>query len=124
MINGIVRPDLHPTVRLAVFGPQDKYRIVDAIIDTGFNGELSLPSGIVDELDLPWLFQEYLTLGNGQRVTSDIYSASIQMGDIERDVRLDCAETDPLIGLELLRGMYLAMDVVVGGTVTLIDRTR
>jgi len=43
----------------------DILKSVDAAIDTGFSGFLTLPLGIIAELDLTWKGRDVATLGDG-----------------------------------------------------------
>jgi predicted aspartyl protease len=40
-------------------------QMVEALIDTGFSGLLSLPSSMIKLLGLPWIFSDSVRLGDG-----------------------------------------------------------
>jgi predicted aspartyl protease len=42
MITGLVNPDYEAVIRLRIQGPGGHEREIDAVIDTGFNGYLTL----------------------------------------------------------------------------------
>lgn len=54
MITGIVNPDFEPIIPLSICGSDGKVYTQDAIVDTGFNGWLSLPPDLIAQLDLKW----------------------------------------------------------------------
>jgi predicted aspartyl protease len=54
MITGIVNTDFEPIISLSVCGFDGKIYIQDAIVDTGFNGWLSLPPRLIAQLNLRW----------------------------------------------------------------------
>ena len=54
MISGVVTHDRQAVIHLTVRGPAGQEQEIEAIIDTGFDGSLSLPSLIVVQLGLPW----------------------------------------------------------------------
>jgi predicted aspartyl protease len=54
MITGLVRSDCQATIRLTVRGPTGQEQEIEAIIDTGFDGWLSLPPSIIVLLNLDW----------------------------------------------------------------------
>jgi predicted aspartyl protease len=54
MITGIVNADFEPIIPLSVFGSDGKIYSQDAIVDTGFNGWLSLPTDLIAQLNLKW----------------------------------------------------------------------
>jgi len=52
MIIGVVTDDRQAVIHLKVRGPAGQEQEIDAIIDTGFDGWLSLPASIVARLSL------------------------------------------------------------------------
>jgi hypothetical protein len=54
MITGVVTDDRQAIIHLIVRGPAGQEQEIEAIIDTGFDGSLSLPSSTVVQLGLPW----------------------------------------------------------------------
>jgi predicted aspartyl protease len=52
MISGQINSDLEAQVSLAVIGPQGAQQQIDFVVDTGYNGFLTIPMGIVDLLSL------------------------------------------------------------------------
>ena len=65
MIEGNVNAHLEAIVTLPLLGPAGQAREIDAVVDTGFNGYLILPSRIVVELGLPFLNISWATLADG-----------------------------------------------------------
>jgi predicted aspartyl protease len=53
MITGIVR-DFEPIIPLSVCGFDGKVYTQDTIVDTGFDGWLSLPPDLIAQLSLIW----------------------------------------------------------------------
>ena len=53
VIEGVVNAAYEPVVSLAVQGPSGQSRDIEAVVDTGFNGFLTLPTELVAELALP-----------------------------------------------------------------------
>jgi len=52
MISGIVNGDFEAIISLSICDSDGKIYIQDAIVDTGFNGWLSLPPVLIDRLNL------------------------------------------------------------------------
>jgi clan AA aspartic protease len=92
---------------------------VDAVIDTGFIGFLSLPIAIIMELELQWSYRDRATLGDGSETVFDVYNAEILWNGQLREIEVDAAETEPLLGMALLRGYRLQVDTIEGGLVTI-----
>ena len=117
MIEGIVNADLEAIVTVAVSGPAGQVRDVEAVIDTGFNGLLTLPSALVGELGLPYLTRSRATLANGSEDICDVHGATVLWDGQPKHVRVDAAETTPLIGMALLESNSLHVNVRSGGRV-------
>ena len=58
MITGVVNALLDATIRVRVSGPTGQELELEAVVDTGFSGFLTLPPGSIAELGLPWLCRE------------------------------------------------------------------
>ena len=52
MISGVVTDRREAVVRLRMHGPAGQDQEIEAVIDTGFDGWLSLPSSIIARLGL------------------------------------------------------------------------
>jgi clan AA aspartic protease len=77
MITGVVTDDRQALIRLIVRGPAGNEQEVEAIIDTGFDGWLTLPSPIISSLDLMWRRRGRALLADGSESIFDIYEATI-----------------------------------------------
>ena len=94
-------------------------QLVDAVIDTGFFGFLTLPFDIVSALGLSWEGRDVATLGDGTFCTFEVYMAVGIWDGQHREVYINESETVPLIGMRLLRGYDLRIQTIEGGTVTI-----
>ena len=117
MIEGVVNAALEATVVLGVRAPDGRPLVIEAVIDTGFDGFLTLPHSRVSELGLPYRTRGSATLGNGAEDYFDVYDAEVIWDDQIIDVFADEAETAPLVGMALLEGRQLQIDVRDGGRV-------
>ncbi len=54
MITGVVTPDRLAVIRLTVRGPAGQEHEIEAILDTGFDGWLTLPPSLIVLLGLVW----------------------------------------------------------------------
>lgn len=94
-------------------------QLVDAVIDTGFSGFLTLPSNIIAALDLTWKGRDVATLGDGTSCIFDVYIASVIWDGHYRPIDINESETVLLIGMQLLRGYDLRIRTIEGGIVTI-----
>jgi len=119
MMQGIVNQSCEATIPLVISNANRQTQLIDAVIDTGFTGYLSLPREIIDDLKLPWTGIDRGTLGDGSEVTFEVYAATVIWDGQYRDIPVNEAETDPLIGMNLLYGYDLRIRAVEGGTVAI-----
>lgn len=118
MIRGRIR-NREAIIELEVAGRGQLPQQIEAVIDTGYNGYLTLPSHLVTVLQLPFAGHRRGTLADGSITRLDVYLASVVWHGRLKDVLISRTAGTPLIGMSLLEGSRLAMDVVDGGAVTL-----
>jgi len=119
MIRGRVTADREALLRLAVKGEESDTQEIEGVIDTGFNGFLTLPGSAIHALELRFVGHRRVTLADGNVTTLDAHMASILWGGQTRDVLVLKAEGVPLIGMALLNGHRLMVDVVPDGPVVI-----
>ncbi len=119
MILGSVNAYSEAIIRLLVIGPQGQEQELEAVVDTGFNGSLSLPPSVIAKLDLPFRRRGRAVLADGSESLFDIYEAIVLWDGQPRRVAIDAVETDSLIGMTLLYGYELTVEAVVGGSVSI-----
>ncbi len=117
MILGAVNDAYEAVISLTVQGPSGQAREVEAVIDTGFNGFLSLPSALVTELGLPFLTSESAILADGSLVRFSVHDAMALWDGQPRRVYAHLSDTTPLVGMRLLDRHNLNIDVEDGGRV-------
>jgi clan AA aspartic protease len=118
MIIGVVTDRREAVIRLKVRGPAGQDQEIEAIIDTGFDGWLSLPSSIIVQLGLTWRQRGRALLADGSESVFDIYEATVDWDGEARRIPVDEAETVPLVGMALLEGCELVVQVQRGGNVS------
>ncbi|MBN3923935.1 clan AA aspartic protease [Nostoc sp. NMS4] len=119
MIAGIVNADLEPIIPVSVCGSDGKIYTQDAIVDTGFNGWLSLPPDLIAQLNLRWKRRGRAILGDGSECVFNVYEAVLVWdGDI-LTIPVDEADSEPLVGMSLMEGYQLIMQVFEHGRVEL-----
>ena len=117
MIVGAVNVQQEAIVRLEVVGLPGRSLEIDGVIDTGYSGSLTLPPDVIAMLALPYRTSGRAVLADGTECVFDIYHATVMWDGRPRSVLVDSAQTDPLIGMDLLVGHELIVHVVEGGHV-------
>jgi clan AA aspartic protease len=118
MMQGYVNESFEAIISVSVKN-SSSLESFDAVIDTGFTGFLSLPTVIIMKLGLQWSYRDRATLGDGSETVFDVYNAEIVWNGQLREIEIDAAETEPLLGMALLRGYRLQVDTIEGGLVTI-----
>jgi len=117
MITGVVRSGAG-RIRLLV-RIQGREREVEAIIDTGYTALLTLPPKLVVALGLRWKKVDRCTLADGSVCLFHVYAARVVWEGKERRILVDEADAEPLVGMRLLKGFELRMQVRSQGKVTI-----
>lgn len=116
MITGTVNAYREAVIHLTVHGSQTQEEI-EAIIDTGFNGFLTLPPPLIAALDLPFRRRGRAILADGSETLFDVHEATVIWDRQPRRVAVGAADTEPLAGMALLYGHELTVQAVEGGGV-------
>ncbi|MYD66247.1 MAG: clan AA aspartic protease [Chloroflexi bacterium] len=122
MIEGVVNASREAVVLLTVNGPAGATRDIEAIVDTGFGGFLTLPPELVTELGLGFEGIGRATLGDGSEITFPYYDVSVLWEGQPRFGLADAADTTPLVGMSLLADHSLYVEVEEGGRVVIQAR--
>ena len=77
MIEGVVNAAREAVVPFTVANTAGRTQPIDAVIDTGFNGFLTLPAALVAELRLPFVTSGRATPANGSEDFFDIHNAVV-----------------------------------------------
>jgi clan AA aspartic protease len=119
MIQGLVDAALEPTIRLKVRDVVGQVQEVETLVDTGFNGFLTLPPGVVTLFGLLWVVLQQARLAGGVPHLVDAYTGTVLWDGQWRVVEIDAVDGSPMIGMAMLQGYELRIEAVVGGAVTI-----
>ena len=122
MIEGIVNDAYEAVVALSLQGPAGQVQDIEAVIDTGYSGFLTLPTALVTELGLPFAYIGRALLANDDEVTFDVHDVTILWDDQARRIKADATGSTPLVGMLLLDRHSLNIEVERGGRVTIQAR--
>jgi len=94
---------------------------IECVIDTGFEGFLTLPLAVITELNLAYAGRIDANLADNSNVSTDVYWATILWNGVEREIAVLGMGHRPLIGTALLEDYHLSIDFCDGGTVLVDD---
>ncbi|MBW4694876.1 MAG: clan AA aspartic protease [Lyngbya sp. HA4199-MV5] len=119
MMEGVVNLRREATLTVVIGNSKRQLQAIDAVIDTGFNGFLSLPPTIITMLNLPWSGSDFVTLGYGSETYFDLYTGTVIWDGQYQEIDIAESETEPLLGTGLLYWYRLRVDSIKGGKVGL-----
>lgn len=120
MVRGVVNARHEAVVRLRVRGPGWVESEVDVIVDSGFTASLALPVTMVTALGLVRQSGGTAVLADGSVRQFEICAAEVAWGGTWRAVLVSAVGNEPLLGMRLLAGHKLAIEVVPGGLVEIL----
>ena len=118
MASGVVR-GLVPIVAVSIMAKDGALRRFQAVMDTGFTGTVALPAPDVERLGLSNPQPERVRFANGESGGCDVYQANVIWDGEEMSVDIYAIGVEPLVGMALLRGNRVTMDVAEGGAVVI-----
>jgi len=92
---------------------------MDCVLDTGFTAFLTMSSSAIERLGLSKVAVSHADLADGKRVSFDVFEVDVEWVAGRRTILVFGLGDESLIGMRLLWGCKLSMDVDFGGTVTI-----
>ncbi len=106
-------------MNLRVQGPSGKTAELSALIDTGFNGFLTLPSEAIGKLALAWLFRQNGELADGTIQVFDVFEAAVEWDGQPRLIEVEAVDAEPLLGMRLMADHELWIEIREDGPATI-----
>ena len=119
LIRGLISRRGEATLELDVLGSEGARLVTTVLLDTGFNGFLTLPKETIRSLRLPHLGIGEAFLADGSAISVSIFSAEVRWHKSDIRVFVAQAEGAPLAGMALLDGSRVTMNVIENGEVTI-----
>ncbi|MFH1542866.1 MAG: hypothetical protein ABIE84_07260 [bacterium] len=109
-MKGAVNSNFEPVIKIGiVFGGKVKY--FDAIIDTGFNGFISIPHKLIQRTSWQFIGYEAYELASGEIVKDKVYLGDIVFGKKRKYTYVLSNRTeDILIGTKLFTNKTLVIN--------------
>jgi clan AA aspartic protease len=117
MIVGVVR-GREPLIRLTLHGYRRRQQEIEALVDSGYTGWLTLPPAVITSLQLRWRTFGRGVLADGSESTFDVYQAKVDWDRRLRTVLVDEFDATPLVGMALMQGYEYKMQVRARGKVS------
>ena len=117
MIQGTVNSAYEAMVTVTLQGPDGRTQNVEAVVDTGYSGYLTLPPALVTSLGLPFANISWVFLANDDEVSFDLHYVTVLWDGTPRRIRAGAVGSTPLIGMRLLDNHNLSIDIHPGGRV-------
>jgi predicted aspartyl protease len=119
LLTGRVNGDLQAWLTVEIMTPSGQPRPIEVALDTGFNGQIALPAITIQRLELSEESSRLAITATGDRVRLTTYYTTMMWHGEPRIIEVVEADSEPLLGMELLLGNRVTLDVLEGGPVTI-----
>jgi clan AA aspartic protease len=117
MIRGTVTAAHEAKLPIRIHGPTGTVAVVDALIDTGFTSSLVLPPALVVRLGLKRRSGGRAALADGTVRRYETFGAEVEWDGIRRGVVVAAVGSEVLVGMGLLAGYEMRMEIEPDGRV-------
>lgn len=122
MITGRVNWRREAIVTISIRDLIGDFRAFQCVLDTGYDGDIALPSNVIDQLGLVPSDNLRVILGNGEHVFMRVYSAVASWHEQLVNVEVLQTNGESVIGMALLENNTLTVQVWDGGEVVIEPR--
>ena len=122
MMTGRVNWRLEATIRVGVQDSSGNMQSVDCILDTGFDGDVSLPAAVVKRLGLAAIGSYNTIFADGITARLPVYSGILYWHEQPTPVEVLATQGDFVIGMALLENSTLTIQAWDGGDVLIEER--
>ena len=113
---GFVSPQRQAVVKLQVFGRLQNAE-TEVVVDTGFNGFLTLPTALIEQLNLETVGSVLVELADGSETFVRSFETTVLWNEAEQLIRIQETAGMPLLGMRLLEDHEVHIQVRDGGIV-------
>ena len=119
MISGVVSPRLEPKLSLELIDDNGIVYTVEVLLDTGFEGNLVLPSRVIRDVGLRYFDDYEATLADGSIVEWAGYECQLTWHGRRRNIIVLESEGEALLGMNLLWRNWITIDNYANGPVVI-----
>jgi predicted aspartyl protease len=117
-MTGVATAYREAVLTLEIRGPENTTVRVKCVGDTDFTEFLTWPAGTIASLGLPYQATEQMLMADGRSVQAKAHGAVALWDGAERAVNVQDSD-EPLVGMAMLHGHRVTMDVVDDGALTI-----
>lgn len=118
MTTGFVSAGNEAVITVRLRGYDGTELSVDAVLDTGFTGFLTLPPNLIQNLYWSYVVSTEIVLADGTPRDVDVYEGRIRWNDAWQTIRVQASDGCTLLGMGLLRDHFVGIEVITNGAVT------
>ena len=112
MVKGYITKYLVPRITDFYIMGKDENISIEPILDTGFNGEFSLPKEYRDRCELQFLGAEDFKLADGSVVSEEVYIGQVIMDNSPYFVEISLTDDeDAILGMGIIRNKVAVFDL-------------
>ena len=121
MITGAVNSLRRPAIVVILIDGHGEPRSVEAQLDTGFTGDLTLPASAIEQLGLPFSAVTSFRTASSRLTDFMTYEGEILWRGRHRIIDVLESDVFPLVGIGLLWDNNLSIDFKFGGEVAITE---
>jgi clan AA aspartic protease len=119
MITGRINEKHEAKLSVQLRGAGSLEITIEFTLDTGFSEYLTLSLALILELAWQYVDSVSIRLADGSFRNVHVYDGRVFWNGSWRNVLVQASDGDPLLGMALLRGNYVCLEVVPDGEVTI-----
>jgi clan AA aspartic protease len=119
MIEGQINARREALIPVRIRGASGAEAEVQAVLDTGFDDHLMLPAEMIEGLGLIRQGAMPLMMADGSIVRASVFEAVVMWNGERRTTSVQATKNDTLVGMRLLQGSLVTLEVVDAGAVTI-----
>ena len=123
MIRGALNERLELMLSVEIADDDGQHHLVEALLDTGFTQDLTLPPDEIARLGLKHARYASIALADGQEIPTSLYEGSVKWLGQVKEVEVIAMDEQPLLGMNLLAGSTVTFHTQPGGEL-LIEEIR
>ena len=123
MIKGALTDSLAPMVVLEISNGDGHFHPVNALLDTGFSQNLTLPPDMVARFGLEYADRIPMTLADDRNIDVSVHKGLVKWFGKRREINVIAIDGPPLLGMSLLAGCKITIRAHPAGEI-LIEEDR